>query len=58
VIIAYQIFMVDSVNGSTDDAELLFCPFDGESVTNDLISLVGTQEFKDFVKYELLSEIR
>jgi hypothetical protein len=50
--------MVDSVNGSTDDAELLFCPFDGESVTNDLISLVGTQEFKDFIKYELLSEIR
>jgi hypothetical protein len=50
--------MVDSVNGSTDDAELLFYPFDEERVTNDLISLVGTQEFKDFVKYELLSEIR
>lgn len=58
MIIAYQDFMVDSVNGSSDVAELLFYPFDEERVTNDLISLVGTQEFKDFVKYELLSEIR
>ena len=50
--------MAGDVNDPEDYAKLLFCPFDGEQVTRDFISLVQTQEFKDYVKYELLAEIR
>ena len=50
--------MRDGVNDPEDCAKLLFCPFDGDRVTSDLLSLVRSDEFKDFVKYELIFEIR